>query len=272
MDSHFSISSRWASSSVSTRTSTPRQPGNARVATSTLSTVSLASATDSGLILRSSSAVTVAMKTPHWLNDVPGARSRVHSCDVPSNLHPRNPTPVPAESLSIGQAAEVCGLTIDTRRYWERAGLTLWPTPRTASGQRRYPERLPGPRRCASPQSCCCRLKDLAVVGPLAHVAVQLRRQDGLLPAAAALGEPAADDRLGRALALAEAGDARGTEPVGVGGVEEVDAVLECGVHNRVRSASLVNGRSSSFPGTAGRRRGRTGQDGCTASSGIPFR
>jgi len=48
----------------------------------------------------------------------------------------------------------VCGLTIDTRRYWERAGPTLWPTPRAASGQRRYPERLPGPRRCASPRRC----------------------------------------------------------------------------------------------------------------------
>jgi MerR family regulatory protein len=60
------------------------------------------------------------------------------------------------KACQIGQAAEVCGLTIDTRRYWERAGLTLWPTPRAVSGQRRYPERLPGPRRCASPRSCCC--------------------------------------------------------------------------------------------------------------------
>src|SRR5271169_484110 len=64
-----------------------------------------------------------------------------------------------AEGLSIGQAAEVCGLTIDTRRYWERAGLTLWPTLRAASGQRRYPDRLPGPRRYAGPRSCCCRPK-----------------------------------------------------------------------------------------------------------------
>ena len=30
---------------------------------------------------------------------------------------------------------------IDTRRSWERAGLTLWPAPRAASGQRRYRER-----------------------------------------------------------------------------------------------------------------------------------
>jgi DNA-binding transcriptional MerR regulator len=65
----------------------------------------------------------------------------VHSCCVPSNLHLRNPAPVPAEGLSIGQAAEACGLTIDTLRYWERAGLTLRPTPRAASGQRRYRER-----------------------------------------------------------------------------------------------------------------------------------
>lgn len=58
-----------------------------------------------------------------------------------SNLHARIPAPVPAEGLSIGQAAEACGLTIDTLRYWERAGLTLWPTPRATSGQRRYRER-----------------------------------------------------------------------------------------------------------------------------------
>jgi DNA-binding transcriptional MerR regulator len=60
---------------------------------------------------------------------------------VASNLHPRNPVAVPAEGLSIGQAAQACGLTIDTLRYWERAGLTLRPTPRAASGQRRYRER-----------------------------------------------------------------------------------------------------------------------------------
>jgi DNA-binding transcriptional MerR regulator len=60
---------------------------------------------------------------------------------VASNLHARIPAPVPVDGLSIGQAAEACGLTIDTLRYWERAGLTLWPTPRAVSGQRRYRER-----------------------------------------------------------------------------------------------------------------------------------
>ncbi len=54
----------------------------------------------------------------------------------------RETQPLPLlKACQIGQAAEVCGLTIDTRRYWERAGLTLWPAPRAASGQRRYPER-----------------------------------------------------------------------------------------------------------------------------------
>jgi DNA-binding transcriptional MerR regulator len=60
---------------------------------------------------------------------------------VASNLQPRNLAAVPAEGLSIGQAAEACGLSIDTLRYWERAGLTLRPTPRAVSGQRRYRER-----------------------------------------------------------------------------------------------------------------------------------
>jgi hypothetical protein len=41
----------------------------------------------------------------------------------------------------LTDSAEACGLTIDTLRYRERAGLTLWPTPRTASGQRRNHER-----------------------------------------------------------------------------------------------------------------------------------
>jgi DNA-binding transcriptional MerR regulator len=60
---------------------------------------------------------------------------------MPSNPHPRVPPPVPADGLSIGQAADACGVSIDTLRYWERASLTLRPTPRAASGQRRYGER-----------------------------------------------------------------------------------------------------------------------------------
>jgi DNA-binding transcriptional MerR regulator len=60
-----------------------------------------------------------------------------------SGLHPglQPLVPVPAEGLPIGQAAKVCGLSIDTLRYYERAGLTLSPTPRAGSGQRRYRER-----------------------------------------------------------------------------------------------------------------------------------
>lgn len=51
---------------------------------------------------------------------------------------PEAPVEVPDEGLSIGEAAAACGLSIDTLRYYEREGLTLSPTPRNASGQRRY--------------------------------------------------------------------------------------------------------------------------------------
>ncbi|MFF0286742.1 MerR family transcriptional regulator [Streptomyces sp. NPDC005262] len=45
---------------------------------------------------------------------------------------------VPSEGLPIGEAAALCGLSIDTLRYYEREGLTLQPAPRSASGRRRY--------------------------------------------------------------------------------------------------------------------------------------
>ncbi|GHH71975.1 MerR family transcriptional regulator [Streptomyces sulfonofaciens] len=45
---------------------------------------------------------------------------------------------VPDEGLPIGEAAAACGLSVDTVRYYERAGLTLTRTPRSSSGQRRY--------------------------------------------------------------------------------------------------------------------------------------
>lgn len=45
---------------------------------------------------------------------------------------------VPTEGLPIGEAAALCGLSIDTLRYYEREGLTLHPAPRSASGRRRY--------------------------------------------------------------------------------------------------------------------------------------
>jgi DNA-binding transcriptional MerR regulator len=46
--------------------------------------------------------------------------------------------PVPDDGLSIGDVARVSGLSIDTLRYYERAGLMLDPTPRDPGGRRRY--------------------------------------------------------------------------------------------------------------------------------------
>jgi DNA-binding transcriptional MerR regulator len=43
--------------------------------------------------------------------------------------------------LSIGEAAAVCGLTVDALRYYEREGLTLHPLDRNSAGRRRYFER-----------------------------------------------------------------------------------------------------------------------------------
>ncbi len=63
------------------------------------------------------------------------------------------------------------------------------------------------------------------VVGPVVHRPVQLRGDHRLLAPTAALGEPASDDLLGPALPLAP--------PVHVGRVEEVDAGLVGGVHDR---------------------------------------
>ncbi|MFE4175251.1 MerR family transcriptional regulator [Streptomyces sp. NPDC056909] len=45
---------------------------------------------------------------------------------------------VPPEGLLIGEAAAVCGLSVDTLRYYERESLTLHPAPRSASGRRHY--------------------------------------------------------------------------------------------------------------------------------------
>ena len=45
---------------------------------------------------------------------------------------------VPPEGLSIGAVAEVMGVSVDTLRYYERAGLMLDPTPRDPGGRRRY--------------------------------------------------------------------------------------------------------------------------------------
>ena len=77
-------------------------------------------------------------------------------------------------------------------------------------------------RRIAGPADVQCR--ELAVIRPVAHVAVELRREDGALPAAVALGEPLADDALGETLVA---------PPVDIRGVEEVDAMRMGAVHDR---------------------------------------
>src|SRR5204863_2921426 len=66
--------------------------------------------------------------------------------------------------------------------------------------------------------------RELAVVGPLAARVVHLRRDHRALASTLAPGEPAPDDRLGEAAAVA----------VDVGGVEEVDAEVEGSVHDPV--------------------------------------
>ena len=48
---------------------------------------------------------------------------------------------VPAAGLTIGEAAAVCGLSVDALRYYEREGLTRTPPQRISSGQRRYSAR-----------------------------------------------------------------------------------------------------------------------------------
>ncbi|RDG38356.1 MerR family transcriptional regulator [Streptomyces corynorhini] len=45
---------------------------------------------------------------------------------------------IPPGGLTIGEAAALCGLSIDTLRYYEREGLTAEPADRAPSGQRRY--------------------------------------------------------------------------------------------------------------------------------------
>lgn len=51
---------------------------------------------------------------------------------------PRLNVAVPPDGLSIGAVAQATGLSIDTLRYYEKAGLLLDPAPRDASGRRRY--------------------------------------------------------------------------------------------------------------------------------------
>ena len=113
----------------------------------------------------------------------------------------------------------------------------------------------PPQRRVAGPADV--QRGELRVVGPVAHVAVELGREDRTLAPSAALGEPAPDDLLGDALALLPAVDVRG--------VEEVDAVLVRAVHDRVASPPRWSpGRSSSCRGRAGRPTGRYGRGACS--------
>src|SRR6185295_9736973 len=81
-------------------------------------------------------------------------------------------------------------------------------------------------------QRCFARTHDVhrretRLVRPVAHRAVDLRRQDDLLAPPSALREPAADDLLRPAFALLPA--------VHVRGVEEVDPFLERAVHDLER-------------------------------------
>jgi len=61
--------------------------------------------------------------------------------DVSPLLLPEVDTEVPADGLSIGQAAAATGMSVEALRYYEREGLLLDPTPRNAGGRRRYRQR-----------------------------------------------------------------------------------------------------------------------------------
>jgi DNA-binding transcriptional MerR regulator len=61
--------------------------------------------------------------------------------DVTPLLLPDVAVDVPADGLSIGQAAAATGVGIEALRYYEREGLLLDPTPRNAGGRRRYGRR-----------------------------------------------------------------------------------------------------------------------------------
>jgi DNA-binding transcriptional MerR regulator len=47
-------------------------------------------------------------------------------------------TPVPAEGVTIAEAARRTGVSAHTLRYYERAGLVVSPVDRTSGGRRRY--------------------------------------------------------------------------------------------------------------------------------------
>jgi len=47
-------------------------------------------------------------------------------------------SPVPAEGVTIAEAARRTGVSVHTLRYYERAGLVVSPVDRTSGGRRRY--------------------------------------------------------------------------------------------------------------------------------------
>jgi DNA-binding transcriptional MerR regulator len=49
-------------------------------------------------------------------------------------------TPLPAEGVTIAEAARRTGVSVHTLRYYERAGLVVSPVDRTSGGRRRYRE------------------------------------------------------------------------------------------------------------------------------------
>ena len=57
---------------------------------------------------------------------------------VPPTLTPQLDVDVPAEGLSIGEAAAAVGLSVQTLRYYEREGLLLDPATRRNNGHRRF--------------------------------------------------------------------------------------------------------------------------------------
>ena len=50
------------------------------------------------------------------------------------------PSSVPAEGVTIAEAARRTGVSVHTLRYYERAGLVISPVDRTSGGRRRYRE------------------------------------------------------------------------------------------------------------------------------------
>ncbi len=51
-----------------------------------------------------------------------------------------DPSAVPAEGVTIAEAARRTGVSVHTLRYYERAGLVVSPVDRTSGGRRRYRE------------------------------------------------------------------------------------------------------------------------------------